>query len=223
MIIDFRRAAKALVRGIQLRCPWCGYGPMFRGWFSMAASCPACGLRFEREQGYFVGAIYLNFAATVLIAIPGYLALYAAGLSLGLQLVVVGALCLIFPLWFFRYSKSLWMAMDYFFDPAERSRQVSPHYASGLGRRSDATERDEPARVECYAGSRGEERPRRLWRRGRWEEVTVLERWVGESVEGASRTRWFRVRLEQGTEGLLSHDEELDAWFWRAGDLGASP
>jgi len=95
---------------------------MFRGWFSMAASCAGCGFRFEREQGYFVGAIYLNYAATVLIVIPGYLALYVAGSSLSLQLVLLAAFCLIFPLWFFRYSKSLWLALDYFFDRGERSR-----------------------------------------------------------------------------------------------------
>jgi len=95
---------------------------MFRGWFWMARLCYRCALRFEREQGYFVGAIYLNFAATMLIVIPGYLALYAAGLSLTLQLLLAGTFCLVFPLWFFRYSKSLWLAVDYFFDPGERPR-----------------------------------------------------------------------------------------------------
>ena len=118
---DLGRAVQALVRGIRLRCPRCGYGPIFRGWFSMGASCPGCAFAFEREQGYFVGAIYVNYAATVLIAIFGYFALYAV-LSLAQQLLVWGAFCVIFPLWFFRYSKSLWLAMDWFFDPGERSR-----------------------------------------------------------------------------------------------------
>jgi len=30
-----------------------------------------CGLRFERAQGYFVGAIYINYAMTVALAIVG--------------------------------------------------------------------------------------------------------------------------------------------------------
>ena len=77
-----------------------------------------CGLPFEREPGYFVGAIYLNYAASVLIAIPGYFVLdYLLGLSLVWQLVFWGAFCVLFPLWFFRYSKSLWLAFDYFIDP----------------------------------------------------------------------------------------------------------
>jgi hypothetical protein len=75
--------------------------------------------------------------------------------------------------------------------------------------------RDEPARVECYAGGRGEETPRRLWMAGRWEGVAVIDRWMSEPAEGGNRIRWFRVRLERGIEGLVHHDEALDAWFWR--------
>ncbi len=112
------RSVETLGRGLRLRCPRCGHAPIFRGWFQLAPSCGGCGLRFEREPGYFVGAIYLNYAATVLIAIPGYFVLdQAAGLSLGQQLLLWGAFCVVFPLWFFRYSKSLWLALDYFFDP----------------------------------------------------------------------------------------------------------
>ena len=75
---------------------------------------------------------------------------------------------------------------------------------------------DEPVQVECYAGSRGEETPRRLWAGAGWEDLTVLERWVSEPAEGGSRQRWFRVRLEGRLHGLLYHDEGLDLWFWQA-------
>lgn len=75
--------------------------------------------------------------------------------------------------------------------------------------------RDEPVRVECYAGSRAEETPRRLWSGSHWEALTVLDRWVTEAVEQRSRMRCFRVRLERGQEGLLYHDEGRDTWFWR--------
>lgn len=74
---------------------------------------------------------------------------------------------------------------------------------------------DEPARVECYAGGRGEETPRRLRIGAGWKPVTVLERWISEDVGRGSRLRWFRVRLEGGGEGLVYRDEALDLWFWR--------
>jgi hypothetical protein len=86
----------------------------------MRAQCGHCALVFEREQGYFVGAIYINYAATTLIAIAGFFALdHLASLSLAQQLVVWGIFAVLFPLFFFRYSRSLWLSVDYVFNPAE--------------------------------------------------------------------------------------------------------
>jgi uncharacterized protein (DUF983 family) len=84
----------------------------FRGLFKMGERCSRCGFRFEREQGYFVGAIYINYAATVAIAMPGYFVLdYLAGLSLAMQLIFWGGFTVVFPLVFFRHSRSLWLAI----------------------------------------------------------------------------------------------------------------
>jgi uncharacterized protein (DUF983 family) len=106
--------------GLLLRCPRCGAGPLFQGFFTMHPQCLNCALKFEREQGYFVGAIYLNYAATVLIALPGYFVLDVyAGLSLAQQLVLWVSFAVLFPLFFFRYSRSLWLSLDYFFNPTK--------------------------------------------------------------------------------------------------------
>ena len=48
---------------------------MFTHGFSVAHRCTSCSLAFEPEQGYYVGAIYVNYAAIVLIATPGFLLL----------------------------------------------------------------------------------------------------------------------------------------------------
>jgi len=45
------------------------------------------------KKGYFLGSIYFNYGLTALL----------------------------FPVWFFRSTRCLWMAMDHFFDPAPRS------------------------------------------------------------------------------------------------------
>lgn len=80
----------------------------------MLPRCPACALAFEPEQGYFVGAIYINYAATTLIAIAGFLVLdYYTALSLSAQLVLWGLFAVAFPVWFFRYARSLWLSVDY--------------------------------------------------------------------------------------------------------------
>ena len=108
------RIVRALGRAIRLRCPRCGATPLFRGWFRMAEACALCGLRFERAQGYFVGAIYVNYAVTVILAIGGFFLLWAGlGLSTGAQLAVLVPIVVVFPLWFFRYSRSLWLALEW--------------------------------------------------------------------------------------------------------------
>jgi hypothetical protein len=94
----------------------------------MRARCPVCRLRIEREQGYFVGAIYLNYAVTVLTVMAGYFAVDSFfGFSLGQQLALWGAFSILFPLWFFRYGKSLWLSLDFYLDPegAEEERERS--------------------------------------------------------------------------------------------------
>jgi uncharacterized protein (DUF983 family) len=101
-------------RAVRLRCPRCGETALFRGWFSMAEACALCGLRFERAQGYFVGAIYINYAVTAVLAIGGFFLLWGlAGLSPIAQLAVLVPFVVVFPLWFFRYSRSLWLALEW--------------------------------------------------------------------------------------------------------------
>jgi uncharacterized protein (DUF983 family) len=84
----------------------------------MATTCAACGLRFERAQGYFVGAIYINYAVTTVLAIGGYLLLWRfTGMSTAAQLALWIPVVVLFPLWFFRYSRSLWLSVEYLFNP----------------------------------------------------------------------------------------------------------
>jgi hypothetical protein len=89
----------------------------------MRPLCSLCGLKFEREQGFFVGAIYVNYAVTVLTALPGFFLLdYYAGFSLRQQLILWGAFATVFPIVFFRHSRSLWLSVAYMFDPDDEAR-----------------------------------------------------------------------------------------------------
>jgi hypothetical protein len=76
-------------------------------------------LKYEREQGYFVGAIYINYAATVAIAVPGFFLLdVSTGMTIGQQLGLWVPFAIIFPLVFFHHARSLWLVLDHFFNPA---------------------------------------------------------------------------------------------------------
>lgn len=89
-----------------------------RAWFTMRQACALCGLVFERAQGYFVGAIYINYAVTTTIAIGGYFLLWSTtSISTGAQLAIWGLFVVVFPLWFFRLSRSLWLALEYLVNP----------------------------------------------------------------------------------------------------------
>ena len=108
------RVLRILGRAVRLRCPRCGRTPLYRGAFTMHAGCAACGLRYEREQGYFVGAIYINYAATVVVAAGTVLAADAVlGLTLAQQLALGIAVAALVPLAFFRYSRSLWLSVGF--------------------------------------------------------------------------------------------------------------
>jgi uncharacterized protein (DUF983 family) len=103
-----------LGRALRLRCPRCGQTPLFTGWFAMRDACPACGLRYEREQGYFVGAIYVNYALTSLLGLGGVLLLDSVvGLSLVQQLALAIPIMLVAPLLFFRPARSLWLGIGF--------------------------------------------------------------------------------------------------------------
>jgi uncharacterized protein (DUF983 family) len=116
--MDLRSIRHVLGRGLRLRCPRCGAAPLFRGPFSMYPDCLSCHFRYEREQGYFVGAIYINYAVTVVTAIVGYFALeYFFAVHHVQQLILWGAFAVCFPVVFFRHSRSLWLSIDYIFNP----------------------------------------------------------------------------------------------------------
>jgi len=49
-------------RGMVRHCPHCGSGGLFAHWFRMVERCPRCGIKFEREEGFYLGAFLINFA-----------------------------------------------------------------------------------------------------------------------------------------------------------------
>ena len=62
-------------------------------------------------------------------------------------------------------------------------------------------------RVECYAGYRGEETPRRFYLDERCVEIKlVIDRWL------APDHRYFKVEGDDGRRYLLRHDAETQRW-----------
>lgn len=126
--MDTGRAKRILVRGLKLKCPNCGLGPLYVSLFRMNKICDYCDLVFEREQGYFIGAIYINVIATETTLL---LTLLIYGLITGTIkqqiLTILFVLAIVLPLLFFRHSRSLWLSIDHILNPEKHSsREVEP-------------------------------------------------------------------------------------------------
>ena len=87
----------------------------------MHTHCDYCGLIYEREQGYFVGAIYINVIATESLLLGALLiyTLITGNISQTILTVLI-VLALTLPLVFFHHSRSLWLCVDYILNPRER-------------------------------------------------------------------------------------------------------
>jgi uncharacterized protein (DUF983 family) len=115
-----------LWRAAGLRCHVCGQGRLFRGWFRMHERCENCGFRFERSPGFWLGSIFVNYGLTALIVTGAYFALFfTEALQPDWIVRLLLLFCVLFPLWFFRYARSIWIAIDLYFDPEPAAKNPS--------------------------------------------------------------------------------------------------
>lgn len=123
-----RRAWLFLKRALWLRCPECGVSPVFvpvhktrslRDWATPLDGCPRCGFAYEREDGYFLLAIWgVHYFTVTGLALIGALVIdYFFPMSFtALAWTVVGP-TIVFGFLFVRHAKSIYMAIDHYFDP----------------------------------------------------------------------------------------------------------
>lgn len=122
--MDRPRFWQTVWHSVRLRCPRCGLGRMFYGYFRMHDKCAECGLPFNLGAGYYLGSIYVNYGITALLIVAGYFAMFFwIEISDRARLAILAAFCVLFPLWFFRFARSLWRGMDHYFDPPVESRR----------------------------------------------------------------------------------------------------
>ena len=115
---QFPGTGQIFLRGVTRRCPRCGSGKLFRHYLSMVPDCPRCGLHFEREEGYFGGALAVNIAIVMAIFIVAFVGIMIAtvpDVPVGLSLLVLVPIMALGPVVFYPFSKTIWMAVDYGF------------------------------------------------------------------------------------------------------------
>lgn len=112
------------------KCPRCHEGKVFendnpysfKNGLQMNKNCSSCGLKYEKETGFFYGAMYVSYALQVGL----FICLYTLDTffwhlkALVLVSIVIGAILLLMPVTF-RWSRILWMN---FFTPYQKSKSV---------------------------------------------------------------------------------------------------
>ena len=118
---------KILWWGATRRCARCGSGHLFHRYLTMVPDCPSCDLHFEREPGYFAGALAINIMAVGALFAIVFVALLVAtvpDVPVVPLLVVLIPIAGFGPIIYYPFSKTVWIAVDRAFlqrlDPNER-------------------------------------------------------------------------------------------------------
>jgi len=106
-------SVKAAISG---KCPKCEKGAIFirKGNIAvlripeMHASCPECGYRYEKEPGYFLGAMYVSYGLTVIEMLLIFFITYAF-VPLWLFFVLILGSLIAFSFFNFRIGRTLWI------------------------------------------------------------------------------------------------------------------
>jgi hypothetical protein len=113
-----------VARGLVRHCPRCGGGHLFAGWVRLKPRCPTCGLHFEREEGFWLGAYVINMALGESGLVVFFIVLIAVAFNGGridplpfgtaAVLICVGGPLLTYPI-----SRTAWSAIDLIMRPLE--------------------------------------------------------------------------------------------------------
>ena len=128
------------LRGATKRCPRCGAGRLFESWFKIRDRCPRCGLRLEREEGGFLGAMTINYTFTAfvwLVVLVGWLVMDLPDLHVPALTITSIAIAALVPLLFWPFSKTIWASVDFLIyrtSPDYGSREAADRSSGNGGR-----------------------------------------------------------------------------------------
>jgi uncharacterized protein (DUF983 family) len=115
-------------RAARWRCPNCGRGALFRGVFRMLPRCPECGLSYFPEQGYYVGAMIINYAITTAFVVAIFLLSLLlpdfTRLSTNAKIFLWMAFAVALSLLLMRHLYSLWLGLDFWVKPRRPENPV---------------------------------------------------------------------------------------------------
>ena len=109
-----------VARGITNRCPNCGGRTLFKEGriFEINKECPGCGLKIERDEGFFLGSMSINYGVTIVcFLVPVLIAACNGWIGATAATILAGAGAVLIPALLYRSSRSWWLMSYYFFLP----------------------------------------------------------------------------------------------------------
>jgi uncharacterized protein (DUF983 family) len=114
-----QQSSSAFAAALRQRCPRCRRGSIFSSWLRMNSGCPQCGLRFEREPGYFLGAMYFSYPLSIpilgLLILVWHLFVPAWPIEIVIGLAAVSYIP--FMPFVYRYSRVFWIYFERWANP----------------------------------------------------------------------------------------------------------
>lgn len=111
-----------IARALRRLCPRCGGGGIFATFLELHERCPTCGMRFEREPGYWVGAMIvvttITFGLFLLLLVGGIIVTWP-DVPWTALLVATVAVNLVVPVAAYPRAKLLWSAIEMSWHPLE--------------------------------------------------------------------------------------------------------
>lgn len=112
-------------RALVLHCPWCGSRRSFlRGWFRRRERCRTCGIRWQREVGFELGAVTVNtivtFGALTVAMAVGFV-LTAPDIPVLPFVLSLFAMAVVVPVAVYPFTYTLWLAFDLAVHPPDEA------------------------------------------------------------------------------------------------------
>jgi uncharacterized protein (DUF983 family) len=111
----------------RLKCPKCHEADLFhtgsfafKKSFDMQEKCTHCGMDFMPEPGFYYGAMFISYIFTGFLFI-GFIAFFhwVLGWSTASSFALLFAFCALFFVYIFRLARSIWLNINYKYDPAK--------------------------------------------------------------------------------------------------------
>lgn len=119
---------------ILLKCPRCEQGNLYESknpykpgkMMEMHKNCSNCGMRYEKEAGFFYGAMYVSYMLNIALFVIATVVWYAFIEDFIDWRIYIGSYVLLTVLLvpiIFRYSRSIWLMMMIKFEPEKRGER----------------------------------------------------------------------------------------------------